>query len=59
MEIEMKCVMGELNHPNHNGRIYDSKMMQEAIDKWKESGNKMVELNPHYGNIEHFSEYKL
>ena len=51
--------MGELNHPNHNGRIYDSKMMQEAIDKWKKDGNKIVELNPDYGSIDHFSEPRL
>lgn len=51
MEIEMKCIMGELNHPNRNGRIYDSKMMQEAIDKWKKEGSKIVELNPDYNNF--------
>ena len=50
--IEMKCVMGELDHPNHNGRIYDSNMMKEAIEKWKENGCKFAELKPDYKNID-------
>lgn len=56
MEIEMKCIMGELNHPNHNGRIYNSDMMENAINKWKKDGNKLVELDPDYGQLDHFSE---
>lgn len=56
MEIEMKCIMGKLNHPNHNGRIYNSDMMENAINKWKKDGNKMVELAPDYGQLDHFSE---
>lgn len=50
-ELELECIMGELNHPNHNGRIYDSNMMKEAIEKWQKDGNKIVELNPNYDDF--------
>lgn len=51
MELDLKCVMGELDHPNHNGRIYDSNMMKEAIEKFNKEGNKICELNPDYENF--------
>lgn len=51
MELDLKCVMGELDHPNHNGRIYDSNMMKKAIEKFNKEGNKICELNPDYENF--------
>lgn len=56
MEIGLKCIIGELNHPNHNGRIYDSNMMKEAIENFNKEGNKMCEINPDYEN---FSSHNL
>jgi len=51
MELDLRCIMGELNHPNHNGRIYDSNMMKKAIEKFNKEGNKICELHPDYENF--------
>ena len=51
MELGLKCIMGELDHPNHNGRIYDSNMMKEAIEKFNKEGIKICELRPDYENF--------
>lgn len=51
MELDLKCVIGELDHPNHNERIYDSNMMKKAIEKFNKEGNKICELNPDYENF--------
>jgi len=51
MELDLRCIMGELDHPNHNGRIYDSNMMKEAIEKFNKEGIKFCELNPNYENF--------
>lgn len=59
MEIEMKCIMGELDHPNRNGIIYDSGMMKNAIDKWKHEGQREVELEPDYEYIHKHNMSKI
>jgi len=51
MELNLRCIMGELDHPNHNGRIYDSNMMKEAIEKFNKEGIKTCELQPDYENF--------
>lgn len=56
MKVKLTSVMGKFNHPNHNGRIYDSKMMEEAIKKFNEGGLKICELNPGY---ERFFEHSV
>ena len=50
MEIEVKSIIGELDHPNHNGRIYPLEVMKEAIEEWKNKDKKFGELNPDYNN---------
>lgn len=59
MEIEMKCVVGELDQPNHNGIIYDSDMMKNAIEKWKHEGRKEVELEHNYENFHEYNMSKI
>ena len=53
--IELTSIIGDFNHPNHNGRIYDSKMMEEAIKKFNENGLKTCEAYP----FEDFSSHHM
>ena len=53
--IELVSIMGEFNHPNHNGRVYDSKMMEEAVRKFNENGLKTCEVYP----FEDFSSHHM
>lgn len=48
MEIKLISNIGILNHPNHNGRIYDSEMMKKAVEDFNKNGIKTCELNPDY-----------
>lgn len=54
--IELTSIMGEFNHPNHNGRIYDSKMMEEAVRKFNENGLKTCEVYPFEDFFSHHLE---
>lgn len=44
MEVELKSVMGHLGKPNHNGMVYDKEAFEEALNRWKENGNKFVSI---------------
>lgn len=58
MEIQGKLIgLDNLNKPNHNGRIYNSSQMQDAIDKYLKKTDKFCELNPNYGELTHESKY--
>lgn len=53
MEIEMKCIMGELDHPNENGRVYPKTEMERAIKDYLSSGRCYGEFNSNYGELSH------
>ena len=65
MELKAKIIgLDNLNKPNHNGRIYNLKDVQNAIDKYiNKEYVKFCELNPNYGELthdfEHFYSTKL
>ena len=52
MEIECK-ILGELDHPNANGRVYPKVEMEKAIKDYLNSGRHYGELNPDYGELSH------
>ena len=52
MEIECK-ILGELDHPNANGRVYPKVEMEKAIKDYLNSGRHYDELNPDYGELTH------
>lgn len=52
MEIECK-ILGELDHPNTNGRVYPKVEMEKAIKNYLSSGGCYGELNPDYGELSH------
>lgn len=49
--IELTSIMGDFNHPNHNGRIYDSKMMEDAIKKFSQLVGKVELLDTPKGKV--------
>jgi len=58
MELQTKIIgLDNLNNPNHNGRIYSSSQMQDAINKYMKKSDKFCELNPNYGELTHDSEH--
>lgn len=52
MEIECK-ILGELDHPNTNGRVYSKIEMEKAIKNYLSSSRCYGELNPDYGDLSH------
>ena len=52
MEIECK-ILGELDRPNANGRVYPKAEMQKAIKDYLNSWRHYGELNPNYGELSH------
>lgn len=44
MEVELKSLIGSLSKPNHNGRVYDKNTFEDALNRWKENGNKFVSI---------------
>ena len=49
--IELTSIMGEFSHPNHNGRVYNSKTMEEAIRKFSQLVGKVELLDTPKGKI--------
>jgi hypothetical protein len=54
--IELTSIIGEFNRPNHNGRVYDSKMMEEAVREFNENGLKTCEVYPFEDFFSHHLE---
>lgn len=58
MELEAKIIgLDNLNKPNHNGRVYNSSQIQDAINKYMKKPDKFCELNPNYGELTHKPEH--
>lgn len=51
--MEIECKIGELDHPNNNGRIYPKDVLEKAIQNYNEKTYKFGELGcPTTQNVE-------
>lgn len=51
--MEIECKIGELDHPNRNGRIYPKDVLEKAIQNYNEKTYKFGELGcPTTQNVE-------
>lgn len=51
--MEIECKIGELDHPNRNGRIYPQDVLEKAIQNYNEKDYKFGELGyPITQNVE-------